>query len=978
MTRTVMISSTSLDLPEHRKAVMDACLRHDFLPKAMEHLPARDADAIKVSMEMVEQADVYVGIYGWRYGHIPKGHTISITEMELDCAVRLGKEILIFLIHEDHPITIKMVESGTAAQKKLKALKARASKGRGCAEFKSVDNLHSLVGQALAACKAREPEGVTANSSARPGLVRARQAYIEWLRRSCESVELLGLDLKLAQNVRLGQVYVPAVVPAKVQEARSGTGTGLERRHDLLLHRLGDESLYVPGAPGSGKSTFCRWLALCVANGETPAHPIPVEKVYEERLPDSLCGRFPLLCHLRDWVGSDAQWIRGNGRWTRAQLENSLAAWLDYTHPGGLKDVFLGELVQGRCLLIFDGMDEVPESVNQGRDLPRRNLLTGLSNAMHDWMAAGNRVLITSRPYGVTDAERRGLGIPGTTLEELSDMLQQTFVRRWYAAADPARAVEKAAALNHHLSERRDLDELRPNPMLLTALCVKFDEGQRLPSDFYHLFKAVIQQVLHMRYQNTEPRERAYARLAAVALAMHRGGDGSPRERPLAAASLDEVDRALAAHAALATTTEQGADQARAMREDLLSNSGLLLPRASQSAAFYHLIFQDFFAADRARRTIGDLPVLLHQHAAAPEWRRTLTFLFCAVADEGSAERAVELYSQLLRYFEPAALVARPGAALLLADCLEVAHARGWNLQRFAQPLRQACDHALHHLPPPARAHLWRTLGRLGLDDRPGVGVKDGLPDIDWVQVQAGDFFYGDDRQRLPMYGYRMSRYLVTNVQFACFIENKGYENNSWWHGLQRQESAPPACGDPHHPRETVTWYEATAFCRWLDAQLRARKLVHEGEQVRLPNEHEWEKAARGTDGREHPWGDFAECHANIGDVGPGEFHNLWQTSAVGIYPQGASPYGVLDAAGNVWEYSADRKYADADKSMNALQVLRGGSWRSDRDYCRCTHRNGYHPLNRRGDIGFRLCCGPPLTEKSGHFIHSPKANDLR
>ena len=88
--KTAMISSTSLDLPEHRQQAMDACLRQGIFPKAMEHLPARDADAIRVSLEMVDEADIYIGIYAWRYGHVPEGHDISITEMEFNRAVERG------------------------------------------------------------------------------------------------------------------------------------------------------------------------------------------------------------------------------------------------------------------------------------------------------------------------------------------------------------------------------------------------------------------------------------------------------------------------------------------------------------------------------------------------------------------------------------------------------------------------------------------------------------------------------------------------------------------------------------------------------------------------------------------------------------------------------------------------------------------------------------------------------------------------
>jgi tetratricopeptide (TPR) repeat protein len=149
--KTAMISSTSVDLPEHRKEAIDACLRQGFFPIAMEHLPARDADAIRVSLEMVDKADVYIGIYAWRYGHVPEGHDISITEMEFNRAVERGIPILVFLIHKDHPLTIEMVETDKVAQENLKQLKERASRGRGRLQFKSAVDLRSHIIQSLGA-----------------------------------------------------------------------------------------------------------------------------------------------------------------------------------------------------------------------------------------------------------------------------------------------------------------------------------------------------------------------------------------------------------------------------------------------------------------------------------------------------------------------------------------------------------------------------------------------------------------------------------------------------------------------------------------------------------------------------------------------------------------------------------------------------------------------------------------------------------
>ena len=103
----VIISSTARDLPEHRKEVMDACLRQGMFPTMMEHLPAADSDAIAESVRMVDDADIYLGVFAHRYGYVPKENNpqqISITEMEYNYAVERKIPRLIFIIDTTHPL----------------------------------------------------------------------------------------------------------------------------------------------------------------------------------------------------------------------------------------------------------------------------------------------------------------------------------------------------------------------------------------------------------------------------------------------------------------------------------------------------------------------------------------------------------------------------------------------------------------------------------------------------------------------------------------------------------------------------------------------------------------------------------------------------------------------------------------------------------------------------------------------------------
>jgi hypothetical protein len=146
---TVMISSTARDLPAHRDQVRLGCERAGFASdQMMENLTALDANAVEVSLKMVEEADLYLGIFAYRYGYVPDGADISITEMEYNRAVELKKPRLIFFIHEDHPVTVKDFETGEGASR-LKSLKDRMGKERVAAFFKSPEDLRGHVGEAL-------------------------------------------------------------------------------------------------------------------------------------------------------------------------------------------------------------------------------------------------------------------------------------------------------------------------------------------------------------------------------------------------------------------------------------------------------------------------------------------------------------------------------------------------------------------------------------------------------------------------------------------------------------------------------------------------------------------------------------------------------------------------------------------------------------------------------------------------------------
>jgi hypothetical protein len=149
---SVVISSTVLDLPDHRPEVMNACLQQDMLPLMMEHLPANDDEAISASLKLVNEADIYLGVFAFRYGYVPKKKNpklISITEMEYNRAVRRKIPRLVFLMDNLHPLTIGGVEIEAKAQKKLGALKKRLQERNHVKSFKSPQDLRAFAVDAL-------------------------------------------------------------------------------------------------------------------------------------------------------------------------------------------------------------------------------------------------------------------------------------------------------------------------------------------------------------------------------------------------------------------------------------------------------------------------------------------------------------------------------------------------------------------------------------------------------------------------------------------------------------------------------------------------------------------------------------------------------------------------------------------------------------------------------------------------------------
>ena len=228
--------------------------------------------------------------------------------------------------------------------------------------------------------------------------------------------------------------------------------------------------------------------------------------------------------------------------------------------------------------------------------------------------------------------------------------------------------------------------------------------------------------------------------------------------------------------------------------------------------------------------------------------------------------------------------------------------------------------------------------------------------------VPSGHFVMGSDATdaapnerpltRMTLSRYYLSRYLITNAEYEAFDSS---------HARKRA----PGAGD-RHPVVYVSSLEAIKFCQWLSTRERKR--------YRLPTEAEWEYAARGKEGKRYPWGAY-EGRGDLANFADKNTVFAWsdrevddgypESSPVGSFPMGASPFGMEDMAGNVWEWCLD--FYEAYKGMpkvnphgpkaGAKRVYRGGSWKSRFNSLRTTVRGSNLPSFSCNDLGFRIAC---------------------
>jgi len=670
-------------------------------------------------------------------------------------------------------------------------------------------------------------------------------------------------------------------------------------------------------------------------------------------------------------VNADTVWQHVEGRLQRAAL-------------GNFAPHLQEELLKRGGLILLDGLDEVPDPMTRREQVKQ---------AVQDFADTFSkcRFLVTSRTYAYQHQDWKLTSFAEVALRPFTPGQVQRFAEAWYAhMSELARlsdsdAKGRAELLKRTIDRNPRLAELAERPLLLTLIArLHTERGGALPEKREELYAQAVELLLN-QWESLKVRFKPDGtRKIAPSLAewLNAGRDDIRRElnRLAFEAHRDQAELVGTADirqerlvmALLNAAPNKSDVKPKLLEEYLRDRAGLLAAHGEGFYQFPHRSFQEYLAA--CHLTVDRFPDELSRLLRAdPNRWREATLLAAAKVTRGTPESVWSLVEALCPDDDPPAHTQPPEAdlwgALLAGQAL-------WETG-LAEPNPNT---APRNEKKRKRVQRWMRAiverGWLSPVDRAIAGMalsvlSDEREFDELIPILAGEFWMGDDqdndakpRHRLRLPAFQIGKYPVTNGQYLRFVQ---VTRRAW--------DSPDAdkVDKRNHPARDVTWHDALAYCVWLTGEWCGAGKIGASEHATLPSEAEWERAARGTEGRLFPWAeDWRGDCANTIEAGIGD------TCAVGMFPNGRSEAGCLDMAGNVWEWTRslwgkgwqkpdfaypyepdDQKREDLNAGNDVRRVVRGGAWGGHRGGPRCACRNWGRPGARGLSVGFRVvvCC---------------------
>lgn len=962
--------------------------------------------------EVVDQQtpsyEIYLGIMSARFGG---GGTIKEFRDALQNWSNSGSPWILFYFNDNRPNP----QTAAAGRELLKVLEFREElETYGIVgSYESVrGSKNSFYEKTLEHLRKIVYEWLSSNKRDQPALIRPDYTkYLQSLRSETEFIDIRGLGVGTgkAHQFRIDELYITLTSHAPLEPEERQPLESREQPLEAVLAR--HHHLVVVGGPGSGKTTFLKRLGFALVQYHQGGAPSDVNltSLLAER-PFPIFLRVAALTKYFD-TSSQAQAQQHAMQTDAPPQQDDAARWLPYVlgkrsadEYWGLDEAFFRDQLEAGCTVLIDGLDEASD----------RRVRERVSRLIEKWRTTFNRCrfVVTSRPTAYRDQVVLA-GFAEARIDPLSTEAVNTFLTKWCGRLHHDEQMRK-----RHLDELLEALHVRPeirrmarNPVMLTALAVVHWNEKRLPEQRAELYEAIIRWLSRAREQRPgrETAERTVVLLQTLALEMQQVPQGRLVQVTQRWAT-ETLARGFASPEELAMLDQSDADEGQpnqsppAKRQILRRliekaesflhaeeiDSGIIVGRGNE-LAFWHLTFQEYLAARAIAAEVeeGQQEILFStdlnrtSRLFQSEWREMVTLLAGTLYEQGVA-KVDKLITQIIDCSQRSTSAGRTGTkanspivsladqarcvgliGLIERDLTPVDYrVKDGRYPAILQSVQAIFDPTRYQqVPVQERIAAGDALGQAGdlrLNRRSEAYWVTIPGETYWLGAQKTDSAgrnydaeaYGDEGpvHQVQLDSFQIAKYPLTVGEYREFIDNGGYEDEQCWKAGGFSRFSSPAGWDTQQdylsrPVVGVSWYEAQAFCSWSG-------------RYRLPTEAEWEAAARGREGRRYPWGNT--------DPQPNQINfqaKIGHPTPVGIFPGGSTPEGLVDMAGNVWEWCADARRDYGRKSERhprgpsqvGSRVIRGGSWDFHARSVRCAYRLVYSVVYRDGRLGFRL-----------------------
>ncbi|CAG0960599.1 Formylglycine-generating enzyme [Methanosarcinales archaeon] len=784
--------------------------------------------------------------------------------------------------------------------------------------------------------------------------------YREWLTSETDSIDIRGIGIsegRGANRFPILDLYAKLYIRSKLSNSDLDKGRIRGgQRVELLEMAKAVRCLAIVGDPGSGKTTFLRYLARNELSN--PNNPLPfyirLGDVYEfSKTKEIKLSPQILLDYLVD-------------------LSKRLG--LNLT-PNGLEN----RINHKQCWFLLDGLDELP-------DADRENIVRVIEDAPRLWKSC--RFILTSRPQAMT-GKSIPLDFEVVGIDQLQDDEIRSFLEAWtkllFKNASENLRQQHCDSLLYIIRRRPEIHLLARNPVMLTSMAVIHYNEKLLPEGRADLLEAVIKWLIHAkdRFQGSERKPSKFTEkmYREIALAMFDDNEG----RKIYVGRLWTA-KIIAKHF--------DGDEEKALeflkREE--TETGILVRRGEGDLAFWHLSFQEYLSAEEIAGKTDDIKTgwwpILQKNLEKTEWREVICLVPACLNRLGS-ERVNLFLERLSEQYENADLSLKARGVGLGGCILKDLRVYGYEPKNVASWAKISNE---------IRPIFEEGEQEISLEDRYNAAVAYGLGgdnrlrnfEDTWISLQGGTFYMGAKAYakdglnfdpdatewempvtKITLSPFEIRKYLITVAEFDQFVLDGGYEENSaseyWtkegWEWRSKNNIIEPTKWDeqrffPNCPVSGISLFEAKAYCRWLTMK-ELRKIKY-----RLPSEAEWEYAARQglKSGQRFPWGN----NLTKGELAEANWlgSNLGRKTPIGMFPKSNTVDGITDMIGNVeewcedsWSWSHENYFQNGTPRVIPKEndcIVKGGSTIRVSRLCRPTYRSKCNKEKRYDTIGFR------------------------